>query len=392
MNKINLFHFEKIKKYFYKNYSYGAILQKLSKKYNVEISMRTLSRIFAQNKLKRRNVNESQIEEIVLAIMLELVGSGCNLVYKSMCQRLKKVYKLKVKQKTVMKALKIIDPEGVEARSRYKLKRRIYTVPGPNYLYHADGYDKLKRFGFAIYGFIDGFSRKVLLLNVSMSNNSPEIIAYYYLQIKLIKKRGFLPTIIRTDNGTEVSHMESLHIALRYHHTDEHTGEKSFLKGKSTHNQRIESYWRQFRQHMSDFYLNLFKKMENENLIDLNNSLHIDCLRYCFGQLIEENIKITMKEWNEHRMRKQSGKNVLGGIPNELYYLPENFGGKDYRKPLFKEHIQLLLEKYAKKPVLFKPEFNELVSFITDAPTPCTAFEAFNLYIDIIDAIKKDRQ
>lgn len=390
MNQINLFRFEKIKKYFYKNYCYEAILQKLNKKHNVKISMRTLSRILAQNRFKRKNINESPIEEIVLAIILELEGSGCNLGYKSMCQRLKKVYKLKVKQKTVMKLLKIIDPEGVEARSRYKLKRRIYSVPGPNYLYHADGYDKLKKFGFAIYGFIDGFSRKVLSLNVSMSNNCPEIIAYYYLQ--LIKKHEFLPTIIRTDNGTEVSHMESLHIALRYHHADEHAGEKSFLKGKSTHNQRIESYWRQFRQHMGDFYLNLFKKMEYENFIKINNPLHIDCLRYCFGHLIEEDINITKKEWNEHRMRKQSSRNVLGGIPNELYYLPENFGGKNYQKPLVKAHIDILLEKYAKRPVLFKPEFKELVSLITDAPTPCTAFEAFNLYIDIIDAIENENQ
>ena len=89
-----------------------------------------------------------------------------------------------------------------------------------------------------------------------MSNNDPEVIAHYYLH--LIKKCGFVPTIIRTDHGTEVSIMEVLQIALRYNHTDEHAVEKSFLKGKSTNNQRIECYWRQFQQHMGIKQMELF--------------------------------------------------------------------------------------------------------------------------------------
>lgn len=62
-----------------------------------------------------------------------------------MWQKKRKVYLSKVKQKTVCMLLKIIDKEGVEVRSRYRLKRRCYTVSRPNYLWHADGYDKLKR-------------------------------------------------------------------------------------------------------------------------------------------------------------------------------------------------------------------------------------------------------
>ena len=61
--------------------------------------------------------------------------------------------------------------------------------------------DKLKRFGIAIHGCIDGlvyighyciimtklillcrYSRKVLWLNAAKSNNNPNIIAYFYLK------------------------------------------------------------------------------------------------------------------------------------------------------------------------------------------------------------------
>ena len=55
-----------------------------------------------------------------------------------------------------MQLLRDIDPAGVAARRSHRLRRREYNSKGPNYLVHIDGYDKLKPFGFAIHGAIDG--------------------------------------------------------------------------------------------------------------------------------------------------------------------------------------------------------------------------------------------
>lgn len=381
----NRLYFEKIKKYFEKDYSYEIIINKLFQKYQLQISARTLLRILKENNLRRRNIVESSYEEIVLAIICELEGSGYNLGYKAMWQRLRKIYQLKVRQKTVMTLLQKIDPDGVEGRSRYRLKRRMYSVPGPNYMWHADGHDKLKRFGFAIYGIIDGFSRKILSLDVSTSNNDPKIIAFYYL--KLIEKRGFIPTIIRTDHGTEVTIMEDIHVALRYMHPDENAGDGSFLKGRSTHNQRIEAYWLQFRKHMGDFYMQLFKKMEVDHLLDISNPLHIECLRYCFHSLVKEDILATRKEWNEHNIRKQSMRMFTGAKPNEMYDCPEKFRVLDYQKPLIKDKMQILFDKYSKQPKLVSPDFIELVNLLSISKSPRTAEEAYELYLDILEAI-----
>lgn len=57
--------------------------------------------------------------------------------------------------------LKELDPEGIQLRKAHRLKRRSYVNQGPNDSWHMDGYDKLKPFGFAIHGAIDGFSRKI---------------------------------------------------------------------------------------------------------------------------------------------------------------------------------------------------------------------------------------
>ncbi len=42
--------------------------------------------------------------------------------------------------------------------------------------------------------------------------------------------------------------------------------------------------------------------------------------------LIQAELNCVVKEWNTHRIRKNSG-DVLSGIPNELYYLGEMQSG-----------------------------------------------------------------
>ena len=64
--------------------------------------------------------------------------------------------------------LKILEPVGVEARSRHRFQRRHYKTAGPN---HIDGYDKLKPFGFCIHGAIDGYSRRIMSLEAGPTNN-----------------------------------------------------------------------------------------------------------------------------------------------------------------------------------------------------------------------------
>lgn len=121
---------------------------------------------------------------------------------------------------------------------------------------------------------------------------------------------------------------------------------------------------------MGAFYINLFKTMEQENLLNVSNPVHIECLRYCFGDIIKEDILLTRKEWNEHRVRKQNNRNVEGGVPNVLFKCPEQFGTIDFRKPLNLEHIQHLIP------------YNSVSK-------PCTTEDAYNLFLQLTDAIRK---
>ena len=76
----------------------------------------------------------------------------------------------------VLDIMRIVDPNGVERRKRRRLIRRKYSAPGPNFIWHVDGYDKLKPFGFAIHAAIDGYSRRILWIEVRNSDKYAPII------------------------------------------------------------------------------------------------------------------------------------------------------------------------------------------------------------------------
>lgn len=77
--------------------------------------------------------------------------------------------------------LLILDPEGVKLRSRPRLRRRLYTKLGPNYVWHVDSYDTLKQYGICINGAIDGYSRCIIWLEANTTSSDPKVIAGYYI-------------------------------------------------------------------------------------------------------------------------------------------------------------------------------------------------------------------
>ena len=100
-------------------------------------------------------------------------------------------------------------------------------------MYHGD-HDKLKPFGFPIHEAIDGFSRKILWLEVTRSNNSPDNIATYFLST--VRELKGCPRQLITDLDTENGLAASMQC---YFHDDADTCHYV----SSPRNQRIEGWW-----------------------------------------------------------------------------------------------------------------------------------------------------
>ena len=139
-----------IEEYFHLGFNYGEIIDCLFLNNGIPLSLRQLKRILAKKNLGRRRF--SNLDEIADAMEEELKGSGSIIGYRSMWQRLVVDHKLSVSKEFVRNALRIMDPEGVQRRSTHRLQRRQYHAKGPNFIWHLDGYDKLKPYGFCIHG------------------------------------------------------------------------------------------------------------------------------------------------------------------------------------------------------------------------------------------------
>ncbi|MCW4346838.1 MAG: hypothetical protein N0E48_26295, partial [Candidatus Thiodiazotropha endolucinida] len=185
--------------YFDRGFPYNEILILLFVLHGFKLCSRQLIRILKQNNRHRRH-QHSPDEQLVSHLLGELEYSGQCVGYRTMWQRLVINHKLRVPRDQVLRMMRLADPEGVAMRKAHRLGRRLYYASGPNYIWHVDGYDKLKPYGFCIHGCIDGYSRKILWLEVASSNNDPSLIASYYLDT--LKELGVAPRLLRCDMGT----------------------------------------------------------------------------------------------------------------------------------------------------------------------------------------------
>ena len=372
-----------IERYFHMGLGYSEIVLFLGLLHGYVLSIRQLKRILQQRGLGRRR-NRSNIEEVYRAIRRELRGSGSMMGYRQMTRRLLHGHSVVVDKETVRELLKILDPEGVDARSRHRLQRRQYKTEGPNHVWHIDGYDKLKPFGFCIHGSIDGYSRRVMWLDVGPSNNNPSVIAQYY--IECVQQIGGTARIIRGDCGTENVHVAALQ---RFFNNDE----QSFLYGKSCYNQRIEAFWGMLRRGCVDWWINLFKDLRDSGLFCDSDDIQVECLKFCFTSMIRDELHRFAMEWNLHRIRKSVNAESPSGQPDVLYFLSSRTDdARDLITPVSEEDIEIALQRCCVQTPEHgcSEEFVELASIIMlekHLEMPTNSEEAVILYSTIVEEI-----
>ena len=195
-----------VKDYFRKGYTYLEMLEFLKVHHKRTISLSTLKRYLKKMNCFRRplfgrRINFNEAKEIVQE---ELYGSRSILGYKRVWSHLS-TSGILLRREDVRLALRELDPENVDKRQRRCLRRRKYCNLVPDYVWHIDGHDKLKP-----HGYIDGYSRRIIWLEIAATNKMPKLIAKYYLDV--VKQMKEKPTIIKDNHGTEHSVIEPLHV------------------------------------------------------------------------------------------------------------------------------------------------------------------------------------
>ena len=276
------------------------------------------------------NITEESLRQI---ISREIEGSASTKGYRALWSSLKVSYGINIQRDVVMKMLRELDPDGTETRRARRLRRRQYVSVGPNFCWHADGYDKLKPYGFPIHGCVDGFSRKLLWIKVSRTNSDPVVPAYLY--IETVKKTGFCPQYVQTDCGTENVILAGIQCSFLM-------SQDARRYGSSPSNQRIENWWSHLRKGFTTWVIEFFKDLVNGRILIPGNHIHLECSWFVFSPLLQKELDDFSYYWNSHFIRR-SRHNSVSGIPDVLFYLPEESGCSNQRHDVTADEIENVL-------------------------------------------------
>jgi len=227
-------------------------------------------------------------------------------------------------------------------------------------------------------------------LEVGMSNNNPAVIAKYF--VECIKEVGGTPRIVRADYGTENNNVAGIQRFLRNSSCDSFAKDKSFMYGRSVSNQRIEAWWSQLRRGCSNWWMQHFKELRDSGLYCDSDPIHIDCLRFCYMDLIREELHRFARLWNNHRIRP-SISSESSGRPDILYFLPEVSATQNFLVNVDKDDVSLCEQHLCDRNcsnLNCTQEFSKLAYIIMDEENlamPKSPQEARNLYLSLIDHI-----
>ncbi|XP_049333345.1 uncharacterized protein LOC111188803 [Astyanax mexicanus] len=257
------------------------------------VSRSTVKRRLRQYNLSFRGRYTTLSDEALDSSVLEIVSANDEIGPEAVRAQLAGEGIL-VQRLRVRKSVIRTNPEGAALRTMsHRLHRRTYKVAGPNSLWHVDGNHKLIRWRIVIHGGVDGYSRLVVFLQASNNNRSDTVMDLF---IGAVSQYG-VPSRVRCDHGGENNGM------CLFMDIFQGSSRGSALRGRSTHNQRIERLWSDVWRGVTNVYYSLFAWLENEGKLDSSNEMHMWALHFVYLPRINRDLRLFINQWNHHKLR-----------------------------------------------------------------------------------------
>ncbi len=238
------------------------------------------------------NISDAELDDLLSNVLALTPNAGETYVTGGLRARGILVQRWRIRNR-----LKLLDPVGRAIRKHKSIIRRVYNVSGANHLWHIDSNHKLIGHRFVIHGCVDGFSRTVIYLKCANNNLAATALGYF---LEGTAQFG-LPMRVRGDRG-----VENVDIA-RYMIHNRGLNEGRFIVGRSVHNTRIERLWADVNRVVISYYAELFRFMENNNLLDSTNELHLFALSCVYLSRINRSLAEFTQQINYHGLSSVVG-------------------------------------------------------------------------------------
>ena len=172
---------------------------------------------------------------------------------------------------------------------------------------------------------------------------------------------------------------------------DEYAGSRGHKYVKSVRNQRIEGYWSPTED--SEQVGGLISSTTCTNLTSSTSLSQInrEALLYSFADVLQDDLDKVKDYWNSHRIRKSKHATV-SGVPDMMYFLPEEFGRIDCLFPVsgkLREMEDKLQELGAEDDI--DPIWQEYFQYVMERnglSHPTSVLEAGNLFQKLVQFAK----
>jgi len=307
----------------------------------LSVSERTVYRRMAKyglSKLSFSDISDNDLDNYLRECTKQYPFCG-----ETMLKHLLSQMNISVQRMRLRDSIHRVDQDGVDAREKKTLHRRVY-----NELWHIDTNHKLIRWHIVIFGAIDGYSRLPVVLRGGNNNKAQTLLSYF---LDGVENFG-LPSRVRSDKGLENISIADYMISRRG------PGRGSMITGKSTHNQRIERLWRDVFNGVLALYYKLFYFMEDEGILDPLDNMCTAALHHVFLHKIDSKLEVWRAAWARHRMRTTRSSPLrlwlLGQIQNPVGFDISLENLEDYGVEGFTSSSQ----QAGERPILDAPPFH----------------------------------
>ena len=130
--------------------------------------------------------------------------------------------------------------------------------------------------------------------------------------------------------------------------------------------------------------ISYFRELSESGAFNAADEFQLYLLRFCFGDLVEQELREMQEYWNAHRIRRSQYAQVAGH-PNILYTLPHLTNGEDQLKTFEEDDLELIEEHIAENNTerFMIPPLNTKTIF--RASYPSLGSPSFSTWITSLD-------